>query len=74
VINAGSATVACAREIRSAGGELVGAASLILRTGADGPVGELIGAPIECLHSVRWNIWPANACPLCQQGEPLTQL
>jgi orotate phosphoribosyltransferase len=71
VINAGSAAFACAREIRSAGGELVGAASLILRSGAEGPVGDLLGVPLECLHSVRWNIWPANACPLCQKGEPL---
>jgi orotate phosphoribosyltransferase len=72
VINAGSATVACAREVRAAGGELVAAASLILRSGAEGPVGDLIGAPIECLHSVRWNTWPADACPLCQKGDPLT--
>jgi orotate phosphoribosyltransferase len=74
VINAGSATVACAREVRAAGGELVGAASLILRSGAEGPVGDLLGVPIECLHSVRWNIWPADACPLCQKGEPLTHI
>jgi orotate phosphoribosyltransferase len=72
VINVGSATVACAREVRAAAGELIGAASLILRSGADGPISELLGVPIECLHSVRWNIWPAPACPLCHAGEPLT--
>jgi orotate phosphoribosyltransferase len=71
VINAGSATVACAREVRDAGGQLIGAASLILRSGADGPVGDRLGVPIECLHSVRWNIWPAAGCPLCGRGVPL---
>lgn len=74
VINAGSASVACAREVRAAGGELVGVASLILRNGAEGPLGDRVGVPIECLHSVRWNIWPVNACPLCQKGEPLTHI
>jgi orotate phosphoribosyltransferase len=74
VINAGSAIIACAREVRAAGGELVGAASLILRTGADRPIGHLLGVPIECLHSVRWNVWPASACPLCRSGEPLTSV
>jgi orotate phosphoribosyltransferase len=72
VINAGSATAACAREIRSAKGELVGAASLILRSGAEEAVTERLGVPLECLHSVRWNTWPAHACPLCQKGEPLS--
>ena len=74
VINAGSATIACAREIRAAGGELVGVASLILRSGAEGPLGELVGVPIECLHSVRWNVWPATSCPLCHNGEPITRI
>ncbi len=71
VINAGSATLACGREVRSAGGELVAAASLILRTGADAAVGDGLGVPIECLHSVRWNIWPVADCPLCREGRPL---
>jgi orotate phosphoribosyltransferase len=71
VINAGSATLACAREVRAAEGELVGAASLLLRNGADVAVGERLGVPVECLHSVRWNIWPAGECPLCRSGEPL---
>ncbi len=74
VINAGSVTVACAREVRAAGGELVGVASLILRNGAEGPLGDTVGVPIECLHSVRWNVWPASSCPLCQKGEPLTHI
>ena len=74
VINAGSASVACAREIRAAGGELVGVASLILRNGAEGPLGDLVGVPIECLHSVRWKVWPPASCPLCQKGEPLTRI
>jgi orotate phosphoribosyltransferase len=74
VINAGSATVACAREVRAAGGELVGAASLILRSGAEGPLGDAVGVPIECLHSVRWNVWPAPSCALCEKGEPLTHI
>jgi orotate phosphoribosyltransferase len=71
VINAGSATLACAREVRLADGELVAAASLILRTGADAAGGEQLGVPVECLHSVRWNIWPIADCPLCQEGRPL---
>jgi orotate phosphoribosyltransferase len=74
VINAGSATIACAREIRAAGGELAGVASLILRNGAEGPLGDLVGVPIECLHSVRWNVWPASSCPLCGKGEPITHI
>jgi orotate phosphoribosyltransferase len=74
VINAGSATIACAREIRAAEGNLVGVASLILRNGAEGPLGDLVGVPIECLHSVRWNVWPASSCPLCRMGEPFTHI
>jgi orotate phosphoribosyltransferase len=71
VINAGSASAACAREVRAAKGELVGVASLMLRDGADAAVGERLGVPVECLHSVRWNIWPAGECPLCRSGHSL---
>jgi len=71
VINAGSATRACAKDIRDAGGELVAAASLILRNGADLALSERLGVAVECLHSVRWNIWPPAECPLCQKRQPL---
>lgn len=71
VINAGSAAAACAREIRAAGGELVAVGCLILRSDAETTLADRLGVPIECLHSVRWNIWPEAECPLCRSGQPL---
>lgn len=71
VINAGSATLACARAVEALGGVVAGAAGLIIRNSADVVLSEKLGVPAECLHSVAWNIWPARECPLCKSGQPL---
>jgi orotate phosphoribosyltransferase len=67
-INAGSAAVACAREIESLGGTLVAAASLMLRRSSELPLRQQLGVPVETLVAVDWNSWLPADCPLCKAG------
>ncbi|HET6204397.1 MAG TPA: phosphoribosyltransferase family protein [Planctomycetota bacterium] len=71
-INAGSAVLACLREIESLGGQGVAVASLIVREGAGKRMGKSLGIPVEALHRMRWRIWPPGDCPLCKSGVELT--
>jgi hypothetical protein len=72
VINAGSATLASAREVESLGGRAVAAAALIVRDSAAADVSRRLGAPLEALVASAWRAWPAPECPLCRSGVELT--
>ena len=69
-INAGSATLACHREIVALGGRLAGVASVIIREAAVAEMRERLGVPIEALQPMPWHIWAPDACPRCKPPGP----
>ncbi len=73
-INAGSAVSACVFEIRSCGGSVAAAASLIARDAAAAMLEQKLGVPLDALLTLGWNLWPAAGCPLCLAGAPLTRV
>src|SRR6266571_630697 len=73
-INAGSAALACLRELESLGGRPVAVASLIVRQSAEAALRQRVGVPFEAIVAVPWNTWPASECPLCRAGVELSPL
>jgi orotate phosphoribosyltransferase len=69
-INAGSATLACHREIVALGGQVAGVASVIIREGAVAELHDRLGVPIEALEVLPWHIWAPEACPRCKPSGP----
>jgi orotate phosphoribosyltransferase len=70
-VNAGSATLACARAVDAAGGAAVVAGALIARApGADERLAAA-GLPLEFLVGLPFDAWEPAACPLCRAGRPL---
>ena len=69
-INAGSATLACYREIVELGGQVAGVASVIIREGAVVELRDRLGVPVEALEALPWQIWPPEACPQCKPRGP----
>lgn len=67
-IDAGSATLACAREVESAGGRVVAVASLIVRESSTVTLTQRFGMQVEALLAIPWNTWPEPDCPLCKAG------
>ena len=65
-INAGSATLACHREIVALGGQVIGVASVIIRESAVAEMRERLGVPIEAIQVIPWHIWAPDACPHCK--------
>lgn len=55
--------------VRATGGRLVGAGVLVDRTGAPPD----FGCPFEALAAVTIDRYPADACPLCAAGVPLSE-
>jgi orotate phosphoribosyltransferase len=55
--------------VRREGGHLVGVGVLVDRTGAPPD----FGAPFKPLATVTVERWPADTCPLCAAGVPLTE-
>ncbi len=70
-INAGSAALACVRDLESLGARLVAVASLIVRQSAEGELRQQVGASFEALVTIPWKTWPASECPLCRAGVEL---
>ena len=67
-INAGTATRAAADAVRAHGGSVVAVGALICRLPA--VAAETFGAidTFDWLIGVAWDVWPLDACPLCQAG------
>ena len=72
VINAGSAALACVRELQALGATLVALGSLAVRAASVLPIEAFAGLPLEALAAVEWSLWPPASCPLCAAGAPLT--
>ncbi len=66
-INAGSAVLACLRELESLGGRPAAVASLVVRQ-SEAALRQRVGVPFEAIVAVPWNTWAASECPLCRAG------
>jgi orotate phosphoribosyltransferase len=55
--------------VRAAGGEVVAAAVLVDRSGGDAQ----LGVPLHALWTLDIPTYPADPCPLCARGVPLTK-
>jgi orotate phosphoribosyltransferase len=66
-INAGAATSATIAALRACGAEVVAVGALMLLGGGYEP-----GVPLEHLETVASGLWPADACPLCAGGVPIS--
>jgi orotate phosphoribosyltransferase len=71
-INAGSAAVGTARELRSLGADVVALGVLVARASAVLPLDAFGGVTPEALVSLEWNLWPPASCPLCAAGAPIS--
>ncbi len=68
-INAGSAVSAAAEAISRAGGRVVAVAALLTLGVAPAAVA---GVPVQSLVTVPSHLWPAETCPRCAAGSPLS--
>ncbi len=69
VITTGGSTREVVELLRSAGAEVVGAASIIDRSAGRADV----GVPRVALATLAVTAWEPQACPLCQQGLPVVK-
>ncbi len=72
VINAGSAVLACFRELQSLGATVVALGGLVLRASSVPAIEAFAALKLEGLAMVDWSMWPPASCPLCAAGAPLT--
>ncbi|MEM7021825.1 MAG: phosphoribosyltransferase family protein [Pseudomonadota bacterium] len=70
-VNAGSAMVATAEDVKRCGADLVGFASLIVLGDAAKKVRAAHPVPLASLVKLERSLWPADECPLCADGVPL---
>ena len=68
-INAGSAVSAAAEAICAARGQVVAVAALLTLGAAPATVVEV---PVQSLATVPSQLWPAQTCPRCADGAPLS--
>jgi orotate phosphoribosyltransferase len=71
VVNAGSATRATLRALRTAGGEPVVLAALLTLGETPARVAAAEGLPLESLTTLENTIWAPADCPLCAADVPL---
>ena len=69
MITTGGSTRETAQVAEAAGAQVVGAASIVDRGMDPGA----LGLPLQSLVRLDVPTWPADACPLCQKGEPVTK-
>jgi orotate phosphoribosyltransferase len=73
-INAGSAVQATLVDLQACDSELVGIACLLALGQAAAQIARQHGAQFFTLVSLERGMWPAEVCPLCDAGVPLTNL
>ena len=69
VVTTGGSTKEVMELIRSMGGVVVGVASIIDRSDTD----PRFGVPFTALAKVKVKTYPAEECPLCRKGIPVTK-
>ncbi|HEU0052648.1 MAG TPA: phosphoribosyltransferase family protein [Longimicrobium sp.] len=70
-VNAGSALLATLADVRAAGGEAGGFASLLALGDAAARIGAAHALPFIALASLPREMWSPRECPLCAAGTPL---
>jgi orotate phosphoribosyltransferase len=69
ILTTGASLVETVAAVRGAGAEPMAAAVIVDRSTA--PVE--LGCPLRALGRIEIESWPADACPLCDSGEPLVK-
>ncbi|HVR44139.1 MAG TPA: orotate phosphoribosyltransferase [Thermoanaerobaculia bacterium] len=67
VVTTGKSTRETAAVVERHGGEVVGFASILNRSGRPNP----FEGPLEALMEMKLEAWPEQTCPLCASGGPL---
>jgi orotate phosphoribosyltransferase len=67
VVTTGKSTRETAQVVEAHGGEVVGFASILNRSGTANP----FDAPYRALMEMKLETWPPESCPLCAAGKPL---
>ena len=71
-VNAGTAVAACLEELRGQGAVPVAVAALITLGEASTMVPARLGVPFYAAGTMPSRAWPAQECPLCADGVPVT--
>jgi orotate phosphoribosyltransferase len=71
-VNAGTATRACFRHLRDLGAVPVAVGALLALGGAEAMVEATMSVPFYKVATAASQVWPADECPLCAEGAPLT--
>jgi orotate phosphoribosyltransferase len=71
-VNAGTAVAACLEELRGQGAVPVAVAAVIALGEASTMVPVRLGVPFYAAGTMPSRAWPAQECPLCADGVPVT--
>ncbi len=71
-VNAGTAVAACLEELRGQGAVPVAVAAVIALGEASTMVPARLGVPLYAAGTMPSRAWPAQECPLCADGVPVT--
>jgi orotate phosphoribosyltransferase len=72
-VNAGTAVRACAAELRGQEAEPVAVGALLALGPAALEVAVDLSVPFYPVETTTSQVWPANGCPLCASGTPVTR-
>jgi orotate phosphoribosyltransferase len=72
VVNAGTAIAACLEELRGQGAVPIAVAAVIALGEASTMVPARLGVPFYAADTMPSRAWPAQECPLCADGIPVT--
>src|SRR5215469_4870043 len=72
-VNAGTAVRACAAELRSQAAEPVAVGALLALAPAAPAVAAELSVPFYPVDTMTSQVWPADDCPLCASGIPVTR-
>jgi orotate phosphoribosyltransferase len=71
-VNAGTAIRACSGQLRDRGAVPVAVAALLSLGASSATVAEAMSVPFYAAGTLHSQAWPADKCPLCASGTPLT--
>lgn len=72
-VNAGTAVRACAAQLRSQAAEPVAVGALLALGPAAPAVARELSVPFYPVDTMTSQAWPADQCPLCASGTPVTR-
>lgn len=71
VVTTGKSTLETAAAVREAGGEVVGFAAILNRSGSEHPFAHFQDVPFVSLLTMKLDTYAERECPLCRQNVPL---